>query len=75
MISYRTLLMTCRSGKYRWVTATAIITSEELVKIQYTIQEEQFEEWVELESDKIMPLGTMVKNQRWEAIAEVAATL
>jgi len=37
--------------------------------------EEKQEEWIEMESDRLMPAGSMVKNLRWQLAAEIDSNL
>ncbi len=60
-----------RLGTRTWLTATAAKVTEEVVEFEYTQGTEKKREWIEAESDRLAPAGSMVHNERWHAAAEL----
>ncbi len=64
-------MMGDRADNLSWVTAKAAVVSDEVVKFEYTAEEEKREEWIEAESDRIADAYTMTKNLRWRIAADI----
>ena len=49
----------------------AVKASEEVAELEYALGEEKKKEWVEVDSDRVAPAGTMCDNARWHLAAEL----
>ena len=54
-----------------WVPAIATTVTYELIKFEYKDNNEKREEWLEIESDRIMPIETMSKNLKQNIMNEI----
>ncbi len=64
-----------RPDKNQWVPATVVSITDEVALVEYQNGEEKQHEWLEIESDRLMPANSMTKNVQWHLAAEIDANL